>query len=106
MLLLMLMTLFQPEPQLTSTMTTMYLQILHELCEAKQKVMMRKRLLWQLCYKEAAQKQPLSSWLLWHPSIQLQHQYPKDFPRAQHAYQGVAPADQKEEGQWGGILNV
>ena len=47
-LLLTLMRLFWPEPQLTSTMTTMHLQTIHKLCKAKQKVMMRKRLLWQL----------------------------------------------------------
>ena len=43
--------------------------IIRELHKMKWKAVMRKRLMWQLYHKEVACQQPISSWLLQHPSF-------------------------------------
>ena len=59
-LLIAPMRLFQPERPLMLQMM-MFLWTLLKLCKMKQKAVMRKRHMWQLCHKEAQGQQPILS---------------------------------------------
>ena len=93
-LLIMLMRLFCPEPQLTLQMMTL-MQITHKLCVMKAKVRERNGC-GSSCHKEAACQQHLPSWLLRHPSFQ--------FPLSpvttgyHPSHQGVVTAHRQEKG--------
>ena len=86
---------FQPDPMMLMTMM-MYLQTIHKLCKAKQKAMMRKRLLWQLLLQRSVMPATPTILVVVAPyySQAFVTNYPKYLLRAQHCssrsgYQGL-----------------
>ena len=95
---------FQPDPM----MMMMYSWTLHKLHEMRQKVMMRKRLLWQLLLQRSSRQQTpivlvVAGLFFLAPCTTST---PRTFPRYNPSHQGVASKDSKEKGDRGRVQDI